>query len=78
MIAFEDDDNKLVLYNILTKSIEAVSEPLKKNPVYKKLIKSEPITHNTAWCIAGDIIVMQRNGQLLVKSLPYLCFEQSN
>lgn len=58
MLAFEDDDNKLVLYNTVTKSIEAVSEPLKKNPVFKRLIKGETITHNSAWCISGNVILM--------------------
>ena len=75
---FEDDENKLVLYNTTTLSIEAVTEPLKKNPLFKEIVKGETMTHNTAWCVAGDSIIMQRHSQLLTKDLPYICFTQSN
>lgn len=71
---FEDEDNKIIIYDVLKQIIRAESEQLQIHPVNKKIQKGETVTNNSAWCAAGDFIVLQFEDRLLIKTLPYVSF----
>lgn len=58
IIAFENKQSQVVFYDINRKCIVAQSKELKKIEVPIYLYANEPVTHNTAWSISGDILFM--------------------
>ena len=71
MLAFEDKNQKVLLYDITNNCIRAQTKPLQKQSVPHFKFGDEKVTHNTGWCTAGDFILLQFESSLQISHLPY-------
>lgn len=78
MMAFEDDDNKVIIYDLTNECIRATTDILRKVPLNKIVIKGEDVTHSTAWCITSKHIIIQTEEEIIINPMPYLSYECSN